>query len=75
MRYDDTSGDAGVTHYKIAPDAIHVKFRDGSIYVYDELHPGRDHVARMKSLARYGRGLATYISHTVRDNYARRLGG
>lgn len=73
QRYANRSGGSGVVAYAMGPRGIAVEFVDGAIYVYDVDRPGAWHVAQMKRLARAGRGLSTYISQQVRDNFARRL--
>lgn len=73
QRYANLDGDSGVVAYATGPAGIAVEFATGAIYVYDIEHPGRQAVADMKRLARAGRGLSTYISLNVRDNYAKRL--
>ena len=55
------------------PRGIAVEFTNGALYVYDIDRPGAAHVAQMKRLAQAGRGLSTYISQQVRDQYAQRL--
>jgi hypothetical protein len=70
-RYQNLSGDSGVTRYTIGIDFIGVQFRDPVVYIYDNVGPGREHVERMKALARAGRALATYINLYVRKRYAR----
>ena len=59
--------------YATGPSGIAVEFTNGAIYVYDLEHPGPEAVSNMKRLARAGRGLSTYISQHVRDDYAKRL--
>jgi hypothetical protein len=70
--YQNVSGDSGVTHYEVLPTAIRIRFRNGSVYVYDYTTPGKAHVEQMKRLAAAGRGLSTYISQHVSDSYARK---
>lgn len=70
--YGSLEGKAGVTAFSIGDDFIKVRFHDAAIYVYDNSKPGAAHVERMKELARAGRGLSTYISQHVRQNYARK---
>jgi hypothetical protein len=67
--YQNLSGDSGVTAYAIDADAIHVKFADET-YTYNYARPGRTEVEHMKTLARTGRGLSTYISRHVKTRYA-----
>ncbi len=67
--YRNHSGKSGVVAYSIGREEIRVHFPDAT-YVYNFRRPGRVEVERMKTLARAGRGLATYISRTVRNRYA-----
>ena len=71
-RYRNLNGDSGVTHFEIGSNFIRVQFHDPAIYVYDYHRPGQHHVEHMKMLAVAGRGLSTYISQHVRNNYARK---
>lgn len=73
QRYANRDGGSGVVAYATGPAGIAVEFSNGAIYVYDLERPGRQAVTEMKRLAREGRGLSTYISRHVRDNYAKRL--
>lgn len=68
-RYRNRSGDSGVTDYELGADFICVRFREGVTYRYGHIRPGEHHVDRMKALAVAGRGLGTYISQHVRDQY------
>ncbi len=68
-RYLNLSGDSGVTEYELGADFIRVRFRGGATYRYGAVHPGQYHVDRMKAYAVAGRGLGTYISQHVRDQY------
>jgi hypothetical protein len=72
-RYGNRDGHSGVASYALVGTGIAVRFVDGAIYLYDHDCPGPAHVARMKALARDGRGLATYISRRVGRRYAARL--
>lgn len=72
-RYANRDGGSGVVAYAVGPAGIAVQFVDGSVYVYDHDRPGKAVVAEMKRLAAAGRGLSTYISQVVRDNYANKL--
>ena len=66
--YANLGGDSG----EAGSDDIKVRFNDQpQVYVYDHSAPGRAAVGHMKQLALAGRGLSTYISQHVRNNYAR----
>lgn len=71
-RYRNLEGHSGVLAYDIRDTAIAVKFVGGDVYDYTYARPGRAHVEEMKRLALAGRGLSTYISQHVRDDYAAR---
>jgi len=71
-RYRNLEGHSGVLAYDIRPDSIAVKFAGGDVYDYTYAQPGRTHVEEMKRLALAGRGLSTYISQHVREDYAAR---
>jgi hypothetical protein len=70
--YRNLAGNSGVTSYEILGDAIKVQFSNGTTYLYDYRNPGRDHVEKMKQLAKKGQGLATYIVRMGGD-YAERV--
>ncbi|QGZ42473.1 hypothetical protein IP92_03189 [Pseudoduganella flava] len=71
-RYRNLEGHSGVLAYDIRPDAIAVKFVGGDVYEYTYAVTGRERVERMKALATAGRGLSTYISQHVREDYERK---
>jgi hypothetical protein len=72
-RYRNLSGHSGVVAYAVLPDGLAVQFLDGMVYLYTHDCPGRRHVARMKALAREGRGLSTYVSRHVGNRFSARL--
>jgi hypothetical protein len=74
-RYQNLSGDSGVTRYAIGTDRIDVQFDGPFVYTYDSARPGAPHVERMKLLAVAGRGLSTYISIHVKNEYSRKRTG
>ena len=71
-RYANLGGDSGVVEYEIDNDFIRVQFSDGSIYLYTYASAGEDNIEQMKSLARNGRGLNTFINKNVYKRYARK---
>ena len=71
--YKNISGRSGVLGYEIGHGSIKVKFHNGETYLYNTQLPGPTHVDRMQALAARGKGLATYISRTVRNAYAAKL--
>jgi hypothetical protein len=60
----------GVSAYQISDDAIILKFKDGRIYSYNYVKPGKEQVEEMKKLAINGSGLTTYVNQNVRSNYS-----
>ncbi len=67
------SGSAGIAAFEIGDRSITVRFAEGGTYLYDQVKPGKVHLAQMIALARAGAGLGTYISQQVRGNYARKI--
>lgn len=72
-RYGNRDGRSGVVSYAMVGSGIAVRFVDGAVYLYDHDCPGPAHVARMRALARDGKGLSTYISRRVGRRYSARL--
>jgi hypothetical protein len=58
-----------VKAYHIGDSYIEVVFQTGETYLYNEIRPGPQHVNKMQKFAEAGKGLSTYISKYVRDNY------
>lgn len=54
-------------------DYIKVEFAEGPLYLYTHSTPGMHKVEQMKKLALAGKGLSSFISRKVRDQYASRL--
>ncbi len=71
-RYLNLGGNSGVEAYEIGEDYIRVQFADGSVYLYTYASAGREHIERMKELARRGQGLNGYINRYVRKAYERK---
>jgi hypothetical protein len=71
--YKNLSGASGVVAWEAGADYIKIRFRGGDTYLYNREQPGARHLARLKALAAAGRGISTYISRYVRDNYAAKL--
>ena len=67
-RYANRQGSSGVVAYESGPDFIRVAFVDGGVYRYTWARPGARKVERMKQLAEQGRGLASFINRSVRDD-------
>lgn len=72
-QYADVGGNSGVSAYDILANGIIVEFKTGRTYLYDDARPGTAHVEQMKQLAQEGKGLNTYISRYVRQNFAQEL--
>ncbi|HML95619.1 MAG TPA: hypothetical protein PKC29_09350 [Thermodesulfobacteriota bacterium] len=68
--YKNLSGNSGVMAYEIGEDYIKVKFRSGDVYLYNYIVTGKFNIERMKKLAEEGKGLSTFISRYVREDYA-----
>ena len=69
QKYQNISGNSGVSYFEIGEDYIKVWFHNAKPYIYNDRRPGRLHVDKMKTLATAGQGLATYINQYVHDDY------
>lgn len=71
--YRNISGNSNVASYEVTEDSIHVVFKSGTHrnYLYDAVRPGKATIEEMKRLAAQGRGLNSYISSVVKNNFAR----
>lgn len=67
--YKNLAGNSGIVAYEIGKTFIRIRFKDG-IYTYSYKRPGKTAVEAMKAFALNGRGLSTYISRYVKENYA-----
>ena len=72
-RYRNLEEHSGVTAYEIAPESISVEFNLDAVYLYTYRSAGEKVVEKMKLLAIAGRGLSTYISREVRENFESKL--
>lgn len=72
--YRNLGGNSNVVAYEANDDSIHVLFKSGACrnYLYNSVRPGKAVVERLKGLAAQGRGLGSFISSVVKDNYARK---
>ncbi|MFD2871555.1 hypothetical protein ACFS5N_03675 [Mucilaginibacter ximonensis] len=71
--YNADGHEAGVIAYEIGRNSISIKFRDGSVYRYTNKSAGAAAIAEMKTLAKRGEGLTTYINQHVREHYQAKL--
>lgn len=72
-KYKNLGGKSVVFSYILRKDAVIVRFADHSVYLYNNQITGPEHVSKMKTLAVAGKGLGTFITSTVKDNYARKV--
>jgi len=72
-RYLNKEGHSGVTGYEIGPVSISVEFNNEAVYIYTYKSAGKKAVEKMKELAAEGRGLSTYISQNVKENFEKKL--
>lgn len=70
-RYANLNGDSSVYAYQIGSTSIWVKFDSGKVYEYSYASAGSGNVETMKSLARSGRGLCSFIQRKVKYKYVR----
>lgn len=71
--YKNRAGNSGIRSYRTGVDYIDVEFIDGTVYTYTYASAGKPAIEKMKTLARQGRGLSTFISTTVKDKYSTKV--
>jgi len=71
--YANFGGNSNVAGFQLGPDYIVVVFNGGSSYLYNYSSTGTMNVEHMKTLAKQGVGLNSFISRVVRKSYARKL--
>lgn len=71
--YKNSNRDTGVIAYETGNNGISVQFKDGSVYLYTIKSAGLASVNKMKSLAKKGKGLTTYINQHVKDRYEKKI--
>jgi len=65
--------ESGVIGYELTENGIILCFRSNGCYLYDDTKPGKKHISKMERLAKAGKGLNTYVSQNVRENYRKKL--
>jgi hypothetical protein len=71
-RYQNLEGNSGVIAYETGEGSIAVQFKDAT-YLYTNASTGAGKIKRMQALAKSGKGLSTFISKYVRENYEKKL--
>jgi hypothetical protein len=67
--YKNLSGQSNVKAYEFTDYSITVQFSDGYYYLYSTSKAGLDNVIQMKSLAKNGKGLNSFINKNVKKLY------
>ena len=71
--YANKSGKSGIAAYENGADYILVKFISGETYRYTYRSAGKRAIEAMKQFASAGKGLSTFISQTIKQQYENRL--
>lgn len=71
QRYKNISGSSGVISYETGADYIKVKFKNNTVYLYAAPRIASSHIEKMKTLAKSGKGLGTYINQhkEIKENF------
>jgi len=72
-KYLNKEGHSGVTGYEVNSNSIAVEFKHDAVYLYTYKSAGKKVIEKMKSLAKAGRGLSTYISQNVKDDFEKKI--
>lgn len=68
-KYSNQRGNSPITNFQIESERIVVWFQGGKSYSYSYRIAVRNHVERMKILAKNGSGLSAYITQNERFDY------
>jgi hypothetical protein len=71
-RYGNKHGNSGVRRFEAGPDYIVVHFNN-VYYLYSHKAPGLEKVDHMKALAGQGRGLSSYISQEIKEDFEKKF--
>tara|TARA_R110002050_G_scaffold202806_1_gene338024 strand:- start:22178 stop:22438 length:261 start_codon:yes stop_codon:yes gene_type:complete len=71
--YRNSRGDSGVYSYEIGSNKIIVTFNSNVSYEYTYQSASIEHIENMKSLAKQGQGLNSYINKYVKKRYSKIL--
>jgi len=72
-KYLNKEGHSGVTGYEVSTAGISVEFNHDAVYLYTYKSAGKKAIEKMKELAEAGRGLSTYISQNVKENFEKKV--
>lgn len=72
-KYRDIAGNSGVTAYESDDESIVVEFNHAAVYRYTYASAGKRTIEKMKRLANEGKGLSTYISRFVKENFESKI--
>jgi hypothetical protein len=70
QRYKNLGGDSGVATFEIGSEYIKVQFTTGAMYTWTYQSAGSGNIEEMKSLARRGEGLNSFIMHRVKNDFS-----
>ena len=68
--YKNLGGDSGVAAYEISEESVTVQFTTGAIYSYTYQSAGAANIEEMKTLAKHGEGLNSFIMKNVKNNFS-----
>lgn len=72
FRYRNLNNNSGVAAYDTGVDWFLIKFNDSSLYLYTTKSTTIEHINYMRTLAREGKGLNSYVNRIVGNQYAGR---
>ena len=72
-KYKNLGGKSTVAAYELAKDYITVRFTTSAVLRFSNQITGAGNVRQMKSLAVAGKGLGTFITSKVENQFARKI--
>lgn len=73
QRYKNLQRNSGVLAFELGDDFIKVEFENHGVYLYTAESAGREKIEAMKKRALAGKGLSTFISQHVKNQYASKI--
>lgn len=73
QQYKNLQRNSGVLAFELGDGFIKVEFADHHVYLYTAESAGRENIEAMKKRALAGKGLSTFISQHVKNQYASKI--
>ncbi len=69
-KYQNIKGNSGIEAYELGEHSIKIQFKNGAVYLYNNIRLSDGYIEKMKRLALEGEGLNSFVNSKARDKYA-----